>query len=60
MSLGINALPKLKAKFSDNLGQNICGVFHVLAQFLCTANEMGLDYYYQTVNVRVASRAAND
>ena len=60
MSLGINALLKLKVKFSDNLGQNICGVFQFLAQFWCTTNETGLDYYYQTVNVRVASRAAND
>ena len=43
---------------SDNLGQNISGLFHVLAQFLFTTSETELDYYNQVVNVRVASRVS--
>ena len=39
-----------------NLGQNICKLFHVLAQFLLTTREMELDYYRKKANVRVASR----
>ena len=46
---------KLKGKFSDNLGQNIYRFFHVLVQFLFTISETELDYYHQTVNVRVTS-----
>ena len=46
---------KLKRKFWANLGQNICRLFHVLAQFLFTTSETELDYYHQRVNVWVAS-----
>ena len=41
-----------------NLGQNICRLFHILAQFILTTNETELDYYHHRVNVRVASRVA--
>ena len=41
---------------SCNLEQNICRLFHVLAQFLLTASETELDYYHQEMNIRVASR----
>ena len=41
-----------------NLGQNICRLFHNLAQFLFTKSETELDHYHQKVNVRVASRVA--
>ena len=41
-----------------NLGQNICRLFHFLAQFLFTTSETKLDYYYQKMNGRVASRVA--
>ena len=41
-----------------NLGQNICGFFHFLAQFFFTTNEMELDHYHQKVSARVASRVA--
>ena len=37
-----------------NLGQNICRLFHVLAQLLFPTGERELDYYYQEVNIRVA------
>ena len=37
-----------------NLGQNICGLFYVLAQFLFTTSETELNYYHQKVNARVA------
>ena len=43
-----------------NLGQNICRLFQFLAQFLFTTSETELDYYHWNVNIRVASRAAND
>ena len=39
-------------KFSDNLQQNICGLFHVLVQFLFARSETELDYYHQKLNVR--------
>ena len=39
-----------------NLGQNICRLFHVFAQFLFSTSEAELDYYHQKVNVRVAER----
>ena len=34
---------------SYNLGQNICRLFHFLAQFLSTTSETELDYYHHTV-----------
>ena len=43
---------------SHNLGQNICRLFHVLAQFLFTISETELEYYHQNMKVRVASRVA--
>ena len=49
---------KLKGKFSDILGQNICRIFHILAQSLFTISETGLDYYHQKMNVRVPKRVA--
>ena len=33
-----------------NLGQNICRLFHFLAQFLFTTSETEPDYYHQKVN----------
>ena len=39
-----------------NLGQNIWGLLHFLAQFFFTTSETELDYYHQKVSVRVASR----
>ena len=41
-----------------NLGQNICRLFHFLAQFIFTTSEIKLDYYHQKVNVQIASRVA--
>ena len=58
---GFNAFlnkSKLKGKFSDNLGQNICRLFHFLAQFVFTTNETELDCHHQKVNTRVASPVA--
>ena len=49
-------MQKLKEKFSDNLGQKVCRLFHVLAQFQFTKSEAELDYHQQKVNERVASR----
>ena len=46
---------KLKGKFLDNLGQNICRHFQVLAQFPLTTCEAELDYYLENVNVPDAS-----
>ena len=43
-------------KWYSNLGQNICLLFHVLAQFLFTISETEQNYYHQKVNVRVAKR----
>ena len=37
-------------------GQNICTLFHFLAQFVFTTSETELDYYHQKVNARVAAR----
>ena len=41
-----------------HLGQNICRLFHFLAQFLLTTSETELNYDHQKVNVHVASRVA--
>ena len=41
-----------------NLGQNICRLFPFLAEFVLSTSETELDYYQQKVNVRVASRMA--
>ena len=41
-----------------NLGQNICSLFHFLAQFVFITTETELHYYHQKVNVRVASWVA--
>ena len=45
----------LNEKFSDDLQQNLCRLFHVLAQFLFAKSETELDSYHQKVNVRVVS-----
>ena len=42
---------------SLQLGQNICRLFHFLAQFVFTTCEKELDYLHK-VNVRAAERAA--
>ena len=39
-----------------NLGQNICKLFPVLAQFLFTTSETELDQYHQKLNIQNASR----
>ena len=39
-------------------GQNICRLFHVLAQLFFTTSKTELDSYRQKVSVRVASRVA--
>ena len=44
---------KLKGNFSDNLGQNICGLFQVLAHFLFNLSEIELHYYHKKLNVQV-------
>ena len=41
-----------------NLGQNICRLFLILAQFYFTTSKTELDYYHQKVSARVASRVA--
>ena len=46
---------KLKRKFTENHGQNICRLFHFLAQTLYTTSEIELGYYHQEKNVQVAS-----
>ena len=59
--LGFKALSKkwkLKRKFSDNFGQNICRLFLFLEEFFFTTSETELDCYYQKVSARVVSRAA--
>ena len=48
----------VELKPSYNHRQNMCGLFHVLAQFPFTTKEPELDYYRQQVKVRVASRFA--
>ena len=58
---GFNAFlnkKKLKGKFSNNLGRNICRRSHFFAQFLFTTSETELNYCHQKVNVRVASQVA--
>ena len=40
----------------DNLGQNICRLFHILTQFLFTTSVTELDYYQQKVNEPVAEQ----
>ena len=47
-----------KVVCSGNLGQNICRIFHFLAQFSFTASESALDYYQHKVKVRFALRVA--
>ena len=47
---------KLKGKHSENLGQNICRLIHVLTQFLFSTSEMKLDFCQQKNNVRIASQ----
>ena len=44
-------------EFSDNLEQNICRLFHVLAQLLFTTSERELDFYHQ-LSVRVVLQDA--
>ena len=39
-----------------NLEQDICRLFHLLAEFALSTSETELDYYHQEVNVRVALR----
>ena len=39
-----------------NLGQNLCRLFHFVAQLVFTTSETELDYYHQKVNIRVSSR----
>ena len=41
-----------------NLGQNICRLFHFLAQFVFPTSKTELDYYHHRVNARVPSRVA--
>ena len=41
-----------------NLEQNICILPRVLEKFLFPTSKTDLEYYYQKVNVRVASRVA--
>ena len=43
-----------------NIGQNTQRLFHFLAEFLFTTSETEVDYYHQKVNVRVASRVAEE
>ena len=38
---------KLKRKFTEHHGQNICRLFHFLAQILYTTSEIELGYYHQ-------------
>ena len=48
---------KIKIKNNSyNLGQNICKLFHFLAQFLFTTSKTELGYYHQKVKVQVASQ----
>ena len=50
------SFPVLFDRFNIILHKNICGLFHVLAQFLLKTREAELDYYHQKVNVRVAAQ----
>ena len=45
-------------KLTCSLKQNFCRLFHVLAQFRLTTNEMEVNYDHKKVNLRVSSRAA--
>ena len=49
---------QIKASYVFAILQNICRLFHVLAQFLFYTSEMELDYYHQKVNVRVILRVS--
>ena len=39
-----------KALIPDNLGQNVCRIFHILVQFLFVSGERELDYYQQNLD----------
>ena len=43
-----------------NLGQNICILFHALEKVYFITSETRPDYFHQRMNVRVASRVAED
>ena len=45
--------------FDNSHGQNICRLFHVLAQFLLTTNQSELDNYHLKLNAQDAIRVAN-
>ena len=45
-------------KSIHNHGKNICGRFHILAQFSFIVSDTELDYYHQKINLKVTSRAA--
>ena len=47
---------KLQEKFPDNRGKNICGIFNILTQIPCIISEREINYYYQKVNIRIASQ----
>ena len=47
---------EVERKFSDNNGQNICRLFHVLEKLLFTTSESELDYYHQKVIVPDSSQ----
>ena len=49
-----------KGKFLDNLGQNICRHFQVLAQFPLTTCEAELDYYHENVKYQMHHELPND
>ena len=51
---------KLKGKFTENHGQNICRLFHFLEQIVYTTSETELGYYHQEKTVQVASGVPND
>ena len=52
---GSKNLPQFSEDRSTcNVRQNICRLFHFLAQFSFSTSETELDYYHQKVNVRVA------
>ena len=46
--------PSEKILYYYNFEQNTCRLLHVLAQFIFTTSETGLDYYHQKVIVWVA------
>ena len=43
-----------RRKLPDNIGQNICGLFQLLAQFSSTTSETGQNYDEKNVNSQVA------